>query len=67
MNLFCKYLSFNMKATYLPVHLLSFNFSYAVVQFDKTAYPEMWKFWKNYNNDIIPCPAFMFENMSEQC
>ena len=32
----CKYLSFHMKATYLPVHLMPFNFSnYAYVQFEK--------------------------------
>ena len=66
---FCKYLSFYLKATYLPVHLLSFNFSYINMQFDKNAYPEMWKFPKNYHNDIIPCPFvfFIFQNMSEQC
>ena len=65
---FCNYLSFHMKATYLPVHLLPFQFSYANVQFDpeKMHYPEMWKFWKNYEWDIIPCPKFMFQNMSEQ-
>ncbi len=56
-----------MKATYLPVRLLPFNFSYAYVQFDENAYPEMWKFWKNHENDIIPPPMFMFQNMSEQC
>ena len=32
---FAKYLSFHMKATYLPVHLLPFNFSYANVEFEK--------------------------------
>ena len=57
---FCKYLSFNMKVTYLPVHLLQFKFSYANVQFDKNAYPEMWKFCKNYDNDIIPYQIFDF-------
>ena len=30
----CKDLSFHMKATYLPLHLLSFEHSYADVQFD---------------------------------
>ena len=63
----CKYLSFNIKVTYLPVHLLPFYFSYANVQFDKNSYPEMQKFCKNYENNIIPCPIFMFQNMSEQC
>ena len=41
------------------------NFSYADVQFDKNAYPEMGKFWKNHENDIIPYP-FVFQSMSEQ-
>ncbi len=53
-----------MKVTYLPVHLLPFKFSYANVQFDKNANPEMWKFCKNYENDAVPCPT-MFQNMSE--
>ena len=65
---FCKYSSFHMKATYLPVCLLPFNFSYTNMQFDKNPYPEMWKFPKNYHNDTIPCPMiFIFQNMSEQC
>ena len=55
-----------MMATYLPVQLLPFKFSYANVQF-KNAYPELWKFCKHYENDIIPCPIFMFQNMSEPC
>ena len=66
MNCF-KYLSFHMNPTHLPVHLFPFKFSYSHVQFDKNANPEMWKFWKNYENDIIPCPMVMFQNMSEQC
>ena len=41
---FCNYLSFHMKATYLPVNLFLFKLSYADVQFDKNAYPEMGKF-----------------------
>jgi hypothetical protein len=55
-----------MKATYCPIHLLPFKFSYADVQFDNNGYPEMWKFGKNHNNDLIPCPMFMFQNMSEK-
>ena len=31
------------------------------------AYPEMWKFWKNYHSDIKPCQIFIFQNMSKQC
>ncbi len=27
----------------------------------------MWKFWKNYDSDIIPCQIFISQNMSEQC
>jgi len=65
---FCKNLSFHMKATYCPVHLLPFKPSYVDIQFDKNAYPEMWKFWKNYEKDIIiPSQIFMIQNMSEQC
>ena len=57
-----------MKATYLPVNLFLFKLSYADVQFDKNAYPEMGKFWKNYENNFIPCPLMcIFQNMSEQC
>ena len=63
----CRYLSFHMKNTYLPVHLLPFKYSYADVEFDKNAYPIMWKFWENYENDIIPCPTIIFQNMSEKC
>ena len=61
----CKYVTFHMKVTYLPVHLLQFKFSYANVQFDINAYPEMWKFWKDYGNNIIPCPISRFQNMSD--
>ena len=64
---FSKHLSFHMKATYLPFHLFPFEFSYANVQFDKNTYPEMWEFYKNCENDIIPCAIFLFQNMSEQC
>ena len=53
-----------MKATYFSVHLWPSKFSCADV-LDKNAYPEMWKFRKNYESDIIPCPIFIFQNMSE--
>ena len=56
---------FHVKATYLPVHLLPFEFTYANVQFDKNAYPEMWKFWKYYKNNILQIQIIMFWNMSE--
>jgi len=56
------------RSTYHPApYLLPFKFCHAGVQFDKNAYPEVWKFWKNYENDIIPLPMVMFQNMSEQC
>ena len=66
---FVKYSLFHMKATYLLVHLLPFICSYANGQFDRNTYPEMWKFCKNYDSDIIPCPICMLhncQNMSEQ-
>ena len=62
--IFCKCLSFHMKTSYLPAHLLPLIFC-PDVEFDKNTYPEMWKFWKNYENDIIPCPICIFQNMSE--
>ena len=62
---FCKCVSFYMKATYLPLHLLPLIFPVLMCSLTKNAYPEMWKFWKNYQNDIIPCPISMFQNMSD--
>ena len=50
-----------------PCPPITINVSYAHVQFDKNAYPEMWKLWKNYDNSIIPFTKFMPQNMSDQC
>ncbi len=56
----CKYLSFHMKDTYLPVHLLPFKFCYADVQFDKKCIPKIgeilkkwWQWHHPMSNDHI--------------
>ena len=64
---FCKYLSFHMKATYLPVQLFPFNFSIPMCSLIKNTYPEVWKFRKNYDHSIKPWKkGFKFQNMSGQ-
>ena len=66
-NELCKYLSFHMNGTCLSVCLLPFKFACADVQFDNNAYPEMWKFWQNHDNDRTPSWMLISQNMSEQC
>ena len=60
--------TFIMAATYLPVHLLPSKFHMLMCSFFIKActYPEMGKFWKNCQNNIVPCPIFMLQNMSRQ-
>ena len=51
-----------------PPIIFHLNFPMLMCSMTKKAYPEMWKFWKNCTNGLIPCQTlFMFQNMSKQC
>ncbi len=50
-----------------PCQPIAISFYYADAQSEQNAYPEMWKFWKNYDDDITPFQLFMFQNMPDHC